>query len=130
MLDDNLDPTPLLKEIRDDKVATIIIDANASVSYLILKKVSTQWKKKKKAASGDSPTHYAALSKFTFCCQPVCRTQRGARDATVATFHAAIWEIRVEVVKGTPGLLKRKRKTKKQQGNNLLPVPQAAHVLL
>ncbi|KAG7216937.1 hypothetical protein INR49_001591, partial [Caranx melampygus] len=38
MLDDNLDPTPLLKEIRDDKVATIIIDANASVSYLILKK--------------------------------------------------------------------------------------------
>ncbi|CAL8247461.1 unnamed protein product [Lota lota] len=40
MLDDNLDPTPLLKEIRDDKVATIIIDANASVSYLILKKAS------------------------------------------------------------------------------------------
>lgn len=39
MLDDNLDPTPLLKEIRDDKVATIIIDANASVSYHILKKV-------------------------------------------------------------------------------------------
>lgn len=42
MLDDNLDPTPLLKEIRDDKVATIIIDANASVSYLILKKVRTE----------------------------------------------------------------------------------------
>ncbi|XP_068612623.1 glutamate receptor ionotropic, kainate 5 [Brachionichthys hirsutus] len=40
MLDDSLDPTPLLKEIRDDKVATIIIDANASVSYLILKKAS------------------------------------------------------------------------------------------
>ncbi|XP_034730447.1 glutamate receptor ionotropic, kainate 5 isoform X1 [Etheostoma cragini] len=40
MLDDNLDPTPLLKEIRDDKVATIIIDANASISYLILKKAS------------------------------------------------------------------------------------------
>lgn len=39
MLDENLDPTPLLKEIRDDKVATIIIDANASVSILILKKV-------------------------------------------------------------------------------------------
>ncbi|KAL0172347.1 hypothetical protein M9458_032658, partial [Cirrhinus mrigala] len=38
MLDDNLDPTPLLKEIRDDKIATIIIDANASISYLILKK--------------------------------------------------------------------------------------------
>uniref|UniRef100_A0A672K338 Glutamate receptor ionotropic, kainate 5-like n=1 Tax=Sinocyclocheilus grahami TaxID=75366 RepID=A0A672K338_SINGR len=29
MLDDNLDPTPLLKEIRDDKIATIIIDANS-----------------------------------------------------------------------------------------------------
>lgn len=39
MLDDSLDPTPLLKEIRDDKVATIIIDANASISYRILKKV-------------------------------------------------------------------------------------------
>ncbi|XP_029700408.1 glutamate receptor ionotropic, kainate 5-like [Takifugu rubripes] len=40
MLDDSLDPTPLLKEIRDDKVATIIIDANASVSYRILKKAN------------------------------------------------------------------------------------------
>lgn len=39
MLDDSLDPTPLLKEIRDDKVATVIIDANASVSYRILRKV-------------------------------------------------------------------------------------------
>ncbi|KAM7384880.1 hypothetical protein PAMA_011982 [Pampus argenteus] len=38
MLDDSLDPTPLLKEIRDDKVATIIIDANASISYHILRK--------------------------------------------------------------------------------------------
>lgn len=38
MLDDSLDPTPLLKEIRDDKVATIIIDANASLSYAILRK--------------------------------------------------------------------------------------------
>uniref|UniRef100_A0AAZ3P4U1 Glutamate receptor n=1 Tax=Oncorhynchus tshawytscha TaxID=74940 RepID=A0AAZ3P4U1_ONCTS len=41
MLDESLDPTPLLKEIRDDKVATIIIDANASISYLILRKVRT-----------------------------------------------------------------------------------------
>lgn len=40
MLDDTHDPTPLLKEIRDDKISTIIIDANASISYLILKKVS------------------------------------------------------------------------------------------
>ncbi|GCC40500.1 hypothetical protein chiPu_0024018, partial [Chiloscyllium punctatum] len=39
MLDHSNDPTPLLKEIRDDKISTIIIDANASVSYLILKKV-------------------------------------------------------------------------------------------
>ncbi|KAJ3609644.1 hypothetical protein NHX12_024160 [Muraenolepis orangiensis] len=40
MLDDSQDPTPLLKEIRDDKVATIIIDANASTSYHILRKAS------------------------------------------------------------------------------------------
>ncbi|XP_069497037.1 glutamate receptor ionotropic, kainate 5 isoform X3 [Ambystoma mexicanum] len=40
MLDDTNDPTPILKEIRDDKVSTIIIDANASVSYTILKKAS------------------------------------------------------------------------------------------
>lgn len=39
MLDDSRDPTPLLKEIRDDKVSTIIIDANASISHLILRKV-------------------------------------------------------------------------------------------
>uniref|UniRef100_A0A8C6TVC4 Glutamate receptor n=1 Tax=Neogobius melanostomus TaxID=47308 RepID=A0A8C6TVC4_9GOBI len=38
MLDESLDPTPQLKEIRDDKVATIIIDANASLSYAILRK--------------------------------------------------------------------------------------------
>ncbi|KAM4539593.1 glutamate receptor ionotropic, kainate 5-like isoform 1-T2 [Odontesthes bonariensis] len=40
MLDDSLDPTPMLKEIRDDKVATIIIDANASISYHILRKAN------------------------------------------------------------------------------------------
>ena len=40
MLDDSRDPTPLLKEIRDDKMSTIIIDANASISHLILRKVS------------------------------------------------------------------------------------------
>ncbi|XP_028428925.1 glutamate receptor ionotropic, kainate 4 [Perca flavescens] len=32
MLDDSNDPTPLLKEIRDDKTATIIVDANATMS--------------------------------------------------------------------------------------------------
>lgn len=37
MLDDSRDPTPLLKEIRDDKVSTIIIDANASISHLVLR---------------------------------------------------------------------------------------------
>ncbi|XP_058876451.1 glutamate receptor ionotropic, kainate 5-like isoform X1 [Acipenser ruthenus] len=40
MLDESQDPTPLLKEIRDDKIGTIIIDANASVSYLILRKAA------------------------------------------------------------------------------------------
>ncbi|XP_069796201.1 glutamate receptor ionotropic, kainate 5 isoform X2 [Narcine bancroftii] len=40
MLDQSNDPTPLLKEIRDDKISTIIIDANASMSYLILKKAA------------------------------------------------------------------------------------------
>ncbi|XP_072912365.1 glutamate receptor ionotropic, kainate 5 isoform X2 [Hemitrygon akajei] len=40
MLDHSNDPTPLLKEIRDDKISTIIIDANASMSYLILKKAA------------------------------------------------------------------------------------------
>lgn len=57
MLDDNLDPTPLLKEIRDDKVATIIIDANASVSYLILKKVGPQ----ASIHASDLPTHTQLL---------------------------------------------------------------------
>ncbi|XP_071659330.1 glutamate receptor ionotropic, kainate 5-like, partial [Patagioenas fasciata] len=33
------DPTPLLKEIRDDKVPVIVIDANASVARLVLSKV-------------------------------------------------------------------------------------------
>ncbi|TSQ58047.1 Glutamate receptor ionotropic, kainate 4 [Bagarius yarrelli] len=38
MLDDSQDPTPLLKEIRDDKTATIIIDANATMSHSILER--------------------------------------------------------------------------------------------
>uniref|UniRef100_A0AAX7UUG9 Glutamate receptor n=1 Tax=Astatotilapia calliptera TaxID=8154 RepID=A0AAX7UUG9_ASTCA len=54
MLDDSLDPTPLLKEIRDDKVATIIIDANASISYHILRKVSCLHQRAR-AASYDFP---------------------------------------------------------------------------
>lgn len=40
MLDDSNDPTPLLKEIRDDKTATIIVDANATMSHIILERVS------------------------------------------------------------------------------------------
>ncbi|KAM5312674.1 glutamate receptor ionotropic, kainate 4 [Glossophaga mutica] len=40
MLDDTRDPTPLLKEIRDDKTATIIIHANASLSHTILLKAA------------------------------------------------------------------------------------------
>uniref|UniRef100_A0A4W3I6F7 Glutamate receptor n=1 Tax=Callorhinchus milii TaxID=7868 RepID=A0A4W3I6F7_CALMI len=38
MLDSSQDSTPLLKEIRDDKIVTIIIDASALVSRSILKK--------------------------------------------------------------------------------------------
>uniref|UniRef100_A0A8C6XXB6 Glutamate receptor n=1 Tax=Naja naja TaxID=35670 RepID=A0A8C6XXB6_NAJNA len=40
MLDESWDPTPLLKEIRDDKTATIIVHANASMSHVILKKAA------------------------------------------------------------------------------------------
>ncbi|XP_053176920.1 glutamate receptor ionotropic, kainate 4 isoform X1 [Scomber japonicus] len=40
MLDDSQDPTPLLKEIRDDKTATIIVDANATMSHMILERAS------------------------------------------------------------------------------------------
>ncbi|KAM6932238.1 glutamate receptor ionotropic, kainate 4 isoform 2-T2 [Lycodopsis pacificus] len=40
MLDDSNDPTPLLKEIRDDKTATIIVDANATMSHVILERAS------------------------------------------------------------------------------------------
>ena len=40
MLDDSRDPKPLLKQDHDDKVSTIIIDANASISHLILCKAS------------------------------------------------------------------------------------------
>lgn len=43
MLDDSQDPTPLLKEIRDDKTATIIVDANATMSHIILERVSMFW---------------------------------------------------------------------------------------
>lgn len=40
MLDDSQDPTPLLKEIRDDKTATIVVDANTTMSHIILERVS------------------------------------------------------------------------------------------
>ncbi|XP_051521210.1 glutamate receptor ionotropic, kainate 4-like isoform X2 [Myxocyprinus asiaticus] len=40
MLDDSQDPTPLLKEIRDDKTATIIVDANVTMSHIILERAS------------------------------------------------------------------------------------------
>ncbi|KAM6972997.1 glutamate receptor ionotropic, kainate 4 [Aplochiton taeniatus] len=40
MLDHSQDPTPLLKEIRDDKTATIIVDANATMSHIILERAS------------------------------------------------------------------------------------------
>ena len=40
MLDDSQDPTPLLKEIRDDKTGTIIVDANITMSHIMLERVS------------------------------------------------------------------------------------------
>lgn len=40
MLDDSQDPTPVLKEIRDDKTATIVVDANTTMSHIILERVS------------------------------------------------------------------------------------------
>uniref|UniRef100_H3CQS2 Glutamate receptor n=1 Tax=Tetraodon nigroviridis TaxID=99883 RepID=H3CQS2_TETNG len=40
MLDDSQDPTPLLKEIRDDKTATIVVDANTTMSHVILERAS------------------------------------------------------------------------------------------
>jgi len=40
MLDESQDPTSLLKEIRDDKTATIIVDANATMSHVILERVN------------------------------------------------------------------------------------------
>ena len=51
MLDDSQDPTPLLKEIRDDKTATIIVDANATMSHIILERVRCHVR-----ASCDAPT--------------------------------------------------------------------------
>ncbi|XP_062873212.1 glutamate receptor ionotropic, kainate 4 [Trichomycterus rosablanca] len=40
VLDESQDPTPLLKEIRDDKTATIIVDANATMSHVLLERAS------------------------------------------------------------------------------------------
>ncbi|XP_039620132.1 glutamate receptor ionotropic, kainate 4 isoform X1 [Polypterus senegalus] len=40
MLDDSQDPTPILKEIRDDKSSTIIVDANTTMSHIILQRAS------------------------------------------------------------------------------------------
>lgn len=82
MLDDNLDPTPLLKEIRDDKVATIIIDANASVSYLILKKVSFQTS----VRLIDLPAHTQELTLLL-------STQQDSRGFVFFSFTR--WEIQV-----------------------------------
>lgn len=40
VLDDSQDPMPVLKEIRNYQTDTIIVDANATVSLLILERVS------------------------------------------------------------------------------------------
>ena len=39
VLDEAQDPTALLKEIRDDRITTIIVDGSAAASRLILSKV-------------------------------------------------------------------------------------------
>lgn len=95
MLDDNLDPTPLLKEIRDDKVATIIIDANASVSYLILKKVSFQ----ASIHSSDLPTHIQDLKLLLYTVHTV--TLKGI---CIFLFYVSIWEIQVASMKDMQSL--------------------------
>ncbi|KAL0994606.1 hypothetical protein UPYG_G00124760 [Umbra pygmaea] len=40
VLDDTQDPVPVLKEIRNDQTNTIIVDANATVSHLILERAA------------------------------------------------------------------------------------------
>lgn len=71
MLDDTNDPTPLLKEIRDDKISTIIIDANASISYLILKKVRNGKSHTVKVPVGAGSTRGSSLA-INLCCSFVC----------------------------------------------------------
>ena len=92
MLDDNLDPTPLLKEIRDDKVATIIIDANASVSYLILKKVRPQ----PSIHSSELPTHVQDMKSVLYT-EHAVNTQN---TDSHCLFYQPNCEIQVTVLKG------------------------------
>lgn len=40
VLEDLQDPMPVLKEIRNDQTDTIIVDANTTMSHLILERVS------------------------------------------------------------------------------------------
>ncbi len=94
MLDDNLDPTPLLKEIRDDKVATIIIDANASVSYLILKKVSSQTS----THSSQSRPHVQDVKLLMYT------VQHSNTQGFVFLFNVPIREIQVTVMRGMQSL--------------------------
>uniref|UniRef100_A0A3B4AK72 Receptor ligand binding region domain-containing protein n=1 Tax=Periophthalmus magnuspinnatus TaxID=409849 RepID=A0A3B4AK72_9GOBI len=94
MLDESQDPTSLLKEIRDDKVAMIIIDANASTSYSVLRKVHH--------LSPDSLCsrslyhlfcHRAYSSHITRCgtCSSSCR--RGGRRGTSRSSRRSSWEL-------------------------------------
>lgn len=103
MLDDNLDPTPLLKEIRDDKVATIIIDANASVSYLILKKVSSNTSVHTLVPAHTNTHIHKHTHTLAHVRAFVLQLQKRSGICTIP-FHVPIWEIRIVVMKGAGSL--------------------------
>lgn len=67
MLDDSWDPTPLLKEIRDDKTSTIIIHANASMSHTILMKVCKLHNFKVLSLTMSQFTQSCTICLFFFC---------------------------------------------------------------
>lgn len=67
MLDESQDPTPLLKEIRNDKTATIIVDANATMSHIILERVRRGTSTRARLCyshTGGSPVSSRAGSKY------------------------------------------------------------------
>ncbi|KAK2532714.1 Grik4 [Columba guinea] len=93
MLDDSRDPTPLLKEIRDDKTATIIVHANASMSHTILQKA---------AELGMASAYYTYIFTnlvFTLLCASAAGTGK-ARTVHIAMdfyLHIAV-DAQIEIV--------------------------------